>query len=70
MKPSWDDAPEWAQWLAMDEGGCWYWHAGQPFWDAADGCWYDRDIENEMTALAAQHDVTGIDPSSTLEGRH
>lgn len=24
-KPSWDDAPEWARWLAQDSWGCWGW---------------------------------------------
>lgn len=23
MKPDWKDAPEWAQWLAMDGSGLW-----------------------------------------------
>jgi len=30
MKPSWDDAPSWAKWLAMDEGGEWYWYEFEP----------------------------------------
>ena len=30
MKPSWDDAPEWAQWLAMDESGRWWWYEEKP----------------------------------------
>ena len=29
-KPSWDDAPEWAEWLAQDEDGEWKWLAGLP----------------------------------------
>lgn len=29
-KPDWKDAPEWAQWLAMDECGTWCWFAGEP----------------------------------------
>ena len=24
-RPSWDDAPEWAEWLAQDESGEWFW---------------------------------------------
>ena len=28
--PSWDDAPEWANWLAMDENGDWYWYEYEP----------------------------------------
>lgn len=31
MKPDWNDAPEWAQWLAMDENGDWYWFEHKPF---------------------------------------
>ena len=29
-KPSWDDAPEWANWLAMDIDGAWWWHNSKP----------------------------------------
>lgn len=29
-KPSWNDAPEWANWLARDFGGRWYWYADKP----------------------------------------
>ena len=31
MKPSWNDAPEWAKWLAMDKDGFWYWYEKSPF---------------------------------------
>ena len=30
MKPSWSDAPEWANWLAKDESGEWYWYENEP----------------------------------------
>ena len=30
MKPSWDDAPEWAQCLAMDTDDIWYWYENKP----------------------------------------
>jgi len=30
MKPDWKDAPEWAQWLACDEDGNWYWYEEKP----------------------------------------
>lgn len=30
MKPDWKDAPEWAQWLAMDEDGSWGWYSHKP----------------------------------------
>ncbi len=40
-KPNWDDAPGWAQYLAMDPEG-WYWFEHQPriagnCWDSATG---------------------------------
>lgn len=39
MKPSWDDAPEWANYLAMDEDGEWWWYEMEPikrlgYWSA------------------------------------
>lgn len=30
MKPDWKDAPEWANWLAMDQDGEWIWHEHEP----------------------------------------
>lgn len=30
MKPSWDDAPYWAEWLAMDGMGEWFWFESMP----------------------------------------
>jgi hypothetical protein len=29
-KPDWKDAPEWANWLAMDRDGMWYWYEVEP----------------------------------------
>lgn len=39
-KPGWKDAPEWANWLAMDLDGEWGWHELKPtrketFWVSA-----------------------------------
>lgn len=30
MKPDWSDAPEWANYLAMDNNGDWYWYEEKP----------------------------------------
>lgn len=30
MKPNWENAPEWAKWLAMDSRGDWWWYAEEP----------------------------------------
>ena len=29
-KPSWDDAPDWANYLAMDVNGKWWWFEHEP----------------------------------------
>lgn len=29
-KPSWEDAPKWANWLAMDKDGSWFWYEYPP----------------------------------------
>lgn len=29
-RPDWKDAPEWAQFLAMDADGEWYWYESMP----------------------------------------
>lgn len=39
MKPSWNDAPEWAQWLAKDADEMWYWHEKQPYKSYERGEW-------------------------------
>jgi hypothetical protein len=38
MKPDWKDAPEWANWLAMDEDGEWFWRESKP--TVATDCFY------------------------------
>lgn len=41
-KPDWEDAPEWANWVAQDKDGDWYWWQEQPlvlrhpFWMPSD----------------------------------
>jgi hypothetical protein len=30
MKPEWKNAPDWAQWLAQDEDGEWWWYELEP----------------------------------------
>lgn len=45
-KPKWEDAPEWAMFLAKDEDHCWYWYEKAPekgfyAWRRTDGrCMY------------------------------
>ena len=54
IKPSWDDAPEWARWLGSDEDGDWYWYKQEPTW--AMGDWWDG-VQWEIAAKAC--DMTG-----------
>ena len=47
MKPSWNDAPEWAQYLAADKDGAWYWYECEPMaGDAAFIQDYSTDIDH------------------------
>lgn len=39
MKPDWKNAPEWANWLAEDANGFWYWYADQPWIEGIDSVW-------------------------------
>ncbi len=38
--PPWDTAPEWAEWLAMDENGAWNWYKEKPYQHAGERQWY------------------------------
>lgn len=54
MKPSWEDAPEWANYLAMDEDGDWYWFKFEPImaeWDGSEG--WDIDGPSGFSAFAS-----------------
>jgi len=50
-KPSWEDAPERARWLAQDEDGMWWWYAEKPqlhddqyggYWDSVGLTWTEK----------------------------
>lgn len=43
MKPNWKAAPEWANFLAMDDNEEWYWYEFEPWFDEYDGQWNGRD---------------------------
>ena len=38
MKPDWKEAPVWANYLAMDQNGDWFWYEGEPW--AGVICWH------------------------------
>lgn len=45
MKPTWNTAPDWAQYLAMDEDGVWTWYMNRPIPKA--GFW--ASVGNELS---------------------
>lgn len=63
MKPSWDDAPWWANWLAMDGDGFWNWYETEPVWAEEELFWDSLDRQQ----IAYIQDV--INPEETLEPR-
>lgn len=38
-KPKWEDAPEWAEYLAMDSDGVWIWYKYKPSPSTEDSFW-------------------------------
>lgn len=39
MKPDWDNAPEWAQYVCMNYDGNWYWFEFKPTYNSKTGSW-------------------------------
>lgn len=71
MKPDWDDAPEWAQWLAQDPDGVWYWTEREPLTRYTD-TGKDADAWNVALAGLADRALVGApNPNwrDTLERR-
>lgn len=61
MKPSWTQAPNWAQYLAMDCDGTWWWYSEMPEYDS--GEWFTgRGTKIELA-------IVPDDLSETLEPR-
>lgn len=49
MKPTWESAPPWANWLAMDGAGVWYWYEFRP--ETGTFGWYSKLGRVERAAL-------------------
>lgn len=66
-RPSWNDAPQWAQWLAQDEDGEWWWHQEEPELSHEEGCF---DSGGRLESICAGiDDIAGHDWRDTLEPR-
>jgi hypothetical protein len=46
QKPSWKDAPEWANYRAMDEDGEWFWYEKEPILNESEGMLKNYDVDN------------------------
>jgi len=64
MKPDWNNAPSWANWLAQDECGQWFWHELEPEFDPDSGFWL-----SERNHYHAGDDRRNSDAFDTLEQR-
>lgn len=62
-KPKWEDAPHWANYLAMDYDGQWYWYEKKPEEDG--GLWVTEDGFRWQVAIRDDE----IEWSETLEKR-
>lgn len=64
--PSWDDAPNWANWLAQDKSGKWYWFSVRPY--ARSDSWDYRETEARYK-LAASSGIENEEWLSALFAR-
>ena len=64
-KPSWKDAPEWAEWMAQDDSGEWYWYASKPTHPGMESWWPAPGANNVQ---CGKGEVLG-DRRDTLEKR-
>jgi hypothetical protein len=46
-KPSWEDAPVWAQWSAQEESGFWRWYEVKPDMIEWLGLWSSDGMEKD-----------------------
>lgn len=65
-KPSWDDAPKWAEWLAQDADGQWNWFDEEPYMDLKEWCIAYQEMVGKARRGAL---VAGLDWRQTLERR-
>lgn len=71
-KPSWDDAPKWASYLAMDGDGLWVWYQTKPDWCEEINEWEELSCGYRAEYVDGTPDCDGIDwdqAFDTLEAR-
>ena len=67
-KPDWKDAPEWAQWIACDNSGQWWWFSARPI--ALNHVWDVEDFNEQCECAHEDYRLTSrVDWRETLERR-
>jgi len=66
MKPNWTDAPEWANYWAVDENGEMYWYRVKPITHQQNRYWMP---ENDRWGDGAVEPATLLDWEETLQKR-
>jgi hypothetical protein len=61
MKPDWATAPDWAQWVAQDDDGSWWWFQTEP--ENVDGLWVADGDEELALAAPDRSDTKESKPS-------
>lgn len=69
MKPDWKDAPEWANWLAMNDDGEWYWFEEKPTFDFGEWLAFDDGVWMENDGRVSRATFRNGDAQYTLESR-
>lgn len=64
MKPSWNDAPEWANYLVINRDGGWSWFESKPSYLVKAGLWF-CDKGQSISAIATDE----ITPACSIEER-
>jgi hypothetical protein len=73
-KPSWGDAPNWANWLAQDGNCVWYWYdrkptAGSATWNPDGSCQYATTTKNWESTLERRPEETKTPEEKLYEAK-
>ena len=67
--PPWSEAPPWANWIAQDKGGSWYWYRNQPVKIDKGFGTFHRELSTERQFQIAKTSHQSKNWASTLEKR-
>ena len=56
VKPSWDNAPDWANWLTYDKDG-WYWWEDMPYYDDTTEVYLPSNTDSDYVFSVADSPV-------------